>query len=189
MYTIEQENDLIQQAKNGQTDACEKLLLAYAGLLKKLEHRYCHTSAGQELHEEATGILHLAFMEAIQDFDFDCKVHFAAFLQSRLHGAMYKALRKTCSYNQHTAHPSASDDDNTPWYGMIKSHTPTPEQIICAKDELAGIFRKLSPADKQLLGLLYCQELPQATAAKILNLSPQTLSKRKQKLLSKIKAL
>ena len=189
MYTIEQENDLIQQAKNGQTEACEKLLLAYAALLKKMARRYQHTACGQELKDEASGILHLTFMEAVYDFDHSAQVNFAAFLQSRLHGAMYKAFRRTVSYNQHTLHPASADDEKTPWYNLINSHTPSPEQIVCSRDELEGIYRQLSASEQQLLGLIYCQELPQTAVAKILHLSPQTVSKRKQRLFDKIKKL
>jgi RNA polymerase sigma factor (sigma-70 family) len=185
MYSIQQENELIHMAQHGNKTACEQLLQAYTGLLHKMAHRYQHTPSGRELSEDAPGILALAFMESVHAFDSSRGVHFAAFLQSRLQGALYKALRKTCTCNLHTAHPAASGTD-APWYNLVESPAPTPERIITARDELSRLSRQLSTADKQLLSLLYYHELPQNTIARLLHLSPQTVSKRKQKLLAQL---
>ena len=92
MYSIQQENELIHMAQHGNKTACEQLLQAYTGLLHKMAHRYQHTPSGRELSEDAPGILALAFMESVHAFDSSRGVHFAAFLQSRLQGALYKAL-------------------------------------------------------------------------------------------------
>lgn len=188
MYTCEQENALLQQAQHGNKTACEQLLAAYAGLLKKMAHRYQHTPAGREIADDASGILQLAFMEAVQDFVPERGVHFAAFLQSRLHGAIYQAFQHTIAYSQRTAH-SATTADNTAWYDLTASPAPSPERIICARDELAGLIRQLNAPERQLLQLIYWQELPQKSIAQKLHLSPQAISKRKKQLLTKLKKL
>lgn len=185
MYTIQQENELIKLAKQGDSNACEKLWQAYAGLLHKTARQYQHTPSGRELAEDAPGIMALAFMEAIHAFDNGLGIHFAAFLQSRLRGAMYKAFKAACRYRQHTAHPDTAVTD-VPWYNLLESPRPTPERVILAREELATLSRQLSAADKELLKLLYLQELPQTSIAQRLHLSPQTVSKRKQKLRTKI---
>lgn len=183
MYSTQEENELIRQARAGQQAACQQLLTAYAGLVKNLSRRYQYTPTGKIIADDALGILYLAFMEAIQDFDPERNIHFAAFLQSRLHSAISKAFKQACSYSQRTAHPAAANEaDSTDYFDMLESPQPTPERKILACDELAAILSKLSKQEQHLLHLLYGQDLPQLTAARLLHISPQTLNKRKMRL-------
>jgi RNA polymerase sigma factor (sigma-70 family) len=190
MYSLTEENELIALAQQGSTAACEKLLDAYAGLLKNMRHRYAHTPTGKILDDDMQGILQLAFMEAIHSFETKVGIHFAAFLQSRLHGAIYKAFKHACSYNSHTAHPTSPDDtDSSSFFDTLENHTPTPERQLLAHDKIQTILTGLTPTEKELLYLIYVRELPQKTAARLLNISTQAVSKRKQKLIAKIKKL
>ena len=91
MYNLTEENELIALAQQGSTAACEKLLAAYAGLLKNMRHRYAHTPTGKILSDDMQGILHLAFIEAIHSFEPARGIHFAAFLQSRRPPAKHHA--------------------------------------------------------------------------------------------------
>jgi RNA polymerase sigma factor (sigma-70 family) len=129
-------------------------------------------------------------MEAVRDFDASRNIHFAAFLQSRLHGAIYKAFKQACSYSQHTAHPTTPEAaENADYFDMQESPRPTPEQKALARAELAAILAKLTKQEKSLLQLLYVENMPQKTIAQPLHLSPQAVSKRKQNLIAKIKKL
>lgn len=190
MYKLETENELIRQARAGNSAACEQLLAAYTGLFKRMSHRYSHTPAGKTIAEDAMGILYEAFMNALQDFAPARGINFAAFLQSRLHGALYKNFQQTCNYQKRTVHPQAPDSaDNRDYFDMLESPLPTPEQQLLLRNELASILALLNKNEKQLLSLLYLQDLPQITAARHLHISPQALNKRKQKLIAKLKKL
>lgn len=117
MYSLQEENELIHHAQAGNQSACAQLLAAYDGLIDHMRRRYQYTPTGKLLTDDARGILHLAFMEAIRDFEPERGIHFAAFLQSRLHAALYKAFKQTCKYHERTAHPSApteEDDHDSP---------------------------------------------------------------------------
>ena len=190
MYSLQEENELIRLARQGNNAACEKLLAAYAGLLKNMEHRYAHTPSGRLMSDDMQGILQLAFMEAIHAFEPARGIHFAAFLQSRLHGAIYKAFKNTCSYSKHTAHPTLPDnDDRFAYFDSLENHHPSPERQLLAQEKLQNIVKELTAAEKELLHLIYVRELPQKAAARLLNITPQAVSKRKRNLITKIKKL
>lgn len=190
MYSLQEENELIRLARQGNTAACEKLLTAYTGLLKNMHHRYAHTPSGKLLYDDMQGILQLAFMEAIHAFEPARGINFAAFLQSRLHGAIYKAFKNTCSYSKHTAHPALPDsEDSFAYFDSLENHTPSPERQLLAQEKLHNILRELTAAEKELLHLIYVRELPQKAAARLLNITPQAVSKRKRNLITKIKKL
>ena len=190
MYSLQEENELIRLAQQGRTAACEKLLTAYTGLLKNMRHRYAHTPSGKLLSDDMQGILQLTFMEAIHAFEPARGINFAAFLQSRLHGAIYKAFKNTCSYSKHTAHPTLPDnDDRFAYFDSLENHHPSPERQLLAQEKLQNIVKELTAAEKELLHLIYVRELPQKAAARLLNITPQAVSKRKQNLIAKIKKL
>ena len=84
MYNLQEENELIALAQKGSKNACEKLLATYEGLFKNMSRRYAYTPTGKTLADDMVGILHLAFMEAIRDFEPAHGTNFAAFLQSRI---------------------------------------------------------------------------------------------------------
>lgn len=188
MYSLHEENNLISLAQQGNTSACEKLISAYAGLIKNMRYRYAHTPTGQAIAEDVPRILYLAFMEAIRDFNQTRGIHFAAFLQSRLHGAVYKEFKRFCCYLEHTAHPAAPpDEDAQDYFDLVESPQPPPEQKVMARAELASILCRLSKSEQNLLHLLYIRDLPQNRAARLLHISPQALHKQKQKLIAKLK--
>ncbi|MBO5650610.1 MAG: sigma-70 family RNA polymerase sigma factor [Selenomonas sp.] len=190
MYNLQEENELIALAQKGSKNACEKLLATYEGLFKNMSRRYAYTPTGKTLADDMVGILHLAFMEAIRDFEPAHGTNFAAFLQSRLHGAVYKAFKHACSYSQHTAHPIIANREDCPdYFDTLENHQPLPENQILAQDELRRILHNLTSAEKRLLHLIYVQELPQIKAARILHITPQAISKRKQNLIAKLKKL
>ena len=190
MYSLQEENELIRLARQGNTAACEKLLTAYTGLLKNMHHRYAHTPSGKLLYDDMQGILQLAFVEAIYAFEPARGINFAAFLQSRLHGAIYKAFKNTCSYSKHTAHPTLPDnDDRFAYFDSLENHHPSPERQLIAQEKLQTILKELTAAEKELLHLIYVRELPQKAAARLLNITPQAVSKRKRNLITKIKKL
>ena len=183
MYSLQEENELIHHAQAGNQSACAQLLAAYDGLIDHMRRRYQYTPTGKLLTDDARGILHLAFMEAIRDFEPERGIHFAAFLQSRLHAALYKAFKQTCKYHERTAHPSAStEEDDHDFFALQESPRPTPERYLLAREEVANLLHQLNPQEKELLQLIYAQGLPQITAARILHISPQTLNKRKKRL-------
>ena len=190
MYSLQEENELIRLTRQGSTAACEKLLTAYTGLFKNMCHRYAHAPSGKLLSDDIQGILQLAFMEAIYAFEPARGINFAAFLQSRLHGAIYKAFKNTCSYSKHTAHPTLPDnDDRFAYFDSLENHHPSPERQLLAREKLQNIVKELTAAEKELLHLIYVRELPQKAAARLLNITPQAVSKRKQNLIAKIKKL
>lgn len=190
MYSEKDENELIDCAQKGDKQACSQLLAAYEGLMVHMSRRYQYTPTGKLLAEDARGILNLAFIEAIRDFDLHSHVHFAAFLQSRLHGAIYKAFRKTCSCQQHTTHPeAATTEEGSAWYDTIASTIPTPERTCIARAELTNICRQLSAAEKRLLSLIYLQGLTLKNIAQQLHLTPGAVSKQKAKLIAHLQAI
>ena len=190
MYSLNEEKKLIHCAQTGNKEACEKLYIAYTGLIKSMNRRYAHTPTGQIIVADAPGILQLAFMDALKDFAPERGINFAAFLKSRLHSAIYKAFKQTCKERQHIAQPvKSNDEDNRNYFELLESPRPSVESEIIAREELAAILCQLSKQEQHLLQLLYVQDLSQIQAAQILHISPQALYKRKQKLIAKLKKL
>lgn len=190
MYNLLEETKLIRQAQAGSKTACEQLLDAYKGLIKNMSRRYEYTPTGKIITEDAMGILHVAFMEAIRDFAPERGINFAAFLQSRLHGALYMEFKQACRDQERTAHPSAPPaEDCHDYFDKQESSCPTPERNVLAQAELSALLQPLSTPEKTLLHLLYIQELPQVKAAQLLHISPQALNKRKQNLIAKLRQL
>lgn len=190
MYNISEEQELIRCAQTGNKKACEKLYRTYAGLIKNMSRRYAHTPTGQIIAADALGIMQLAFMDALNDFAPERGIHFAAFLQSRLHSAIYKAFKQACKDRQRTAQLiKPADEDSRDHFDMLESPHASIESEIIARDTLTAMLRQLSKDEQNLFQLLYAQDLSQTRAADILHISPQALYKRKQKLLAKLKKL
>ncbi|BAL84430.1 putative RNA polymerase sigma factor [Selenomonas ruminantium subsp. lactilytica TAM6421] len=190
MYSEKDEKELIRRAQKGDNQAVCQLLAAYEGLIKNMSRRYSHTPTGRAIADDAQGILLLAFMEALRDFQPEGPVHFAAFLRSRLHSAIYQAFRTACRYNQRTAHPqTATEDEAGDWYDMIPGTAPSPEHQVTARDELTQICRQLSEAEKRLLSMSCLQGLTQSRIARLLHRSPGTISKQLQKLRAHLQAI
>ena len=190
MYSENVENELLQRAQKGDKQAVCQLLAAYEGLIKNMCRRYQYTPTGAIIADDAQGILELAFMEAILDYQPDNHAHFAAFVQSRLHAAIYQTFRQTCRYQQRTAHPEvAVCEDVNDWYDAMPSITPSPEQQVSARDELTRLCQQLSAAEKQLLSMICLQGLTQSRIAEILQRSPGTISKQLKKLRAHLQAI
>ncbi|SDP67990.1 RNA polymerase sigma factor [Selenomonas ruminantium] len=190
MYSENAENELIRRAQKGDKKAVCQLLAAYEGLIQNMRRRYQYTPTGAMIADDAPGILGLAFLEAVRDYKTEGQAHFAAFLQRRLHAAIYQAFRETCRYQQRTAHPeAAASEDGSDWYDVIPSALPSPEREVSARDELARICQQLSAAEKQLLSMICLQGLTQSRIAAMLHRSPGTISKQLQKLRTRLQAI
>lgn len=190
MYTEKQENDLIHCAQKGDKQACSQVLAAYEGLIQNMSRRYQYTPTGKTMMDDARSILNMAFMEALRDFHSERGVHFAAFLQSRLHGAIYKAFKHRYHEQEHTAHPAPpEDEENCTWYDNIASKLPTPEHITAARDTLNQLCQLLSDAEKRLLSLRYLAGLSQKEIARRLHTSPAAICRQLKGIKAKLQAI
>lgn len=177
------EDQLIEQAAHGDKAACLQLLSLYHGLLINETHRHLRGSSA-ELEDEQS-LANLVFLQAVHDYDTSRNVHFAAFLQQRIRLTLYNAFRERREYWTHTCHPE--QDSNRPdiWERGIDRTcaTDSPEALVCQRLLLRQLIRFLPAREKQLLVLLYLQDLPQTEIATRLHITHQAVTRLKQNML------
>lgn len=177
------EDQLIEQAAHGDKAACLQLLSLYHGLLINETHRHLRGSSA-ELEDEQS-LANLVFLQAVHDYDTSRNVHFAAFLQQRIRLTLYNAFRQRREYWTHTCHPE--QDSNRPdiWERGIDRTcaTDSPEVLVCQRLLLRQLIRFLPAREKQLLVLLYLQDLPQTEIATRLHITHQAVTRLKQNML------
>ena len=177
------EEQLIEQAAHGDKAACLHLLSLYHGLLINETHRHLRGSSA-ELEDEQS-LANLVFLQAVHDYDTSRNVHFAAFLQQRIRLTLYNAFRERREYWTHTCHPE--QDSNRPdiWERSVDRTcaTDSPEALVCQRLLLRQLIRFLPAREKQLLVLLYLQDLPQTEIATRLHITHQAVTRLKQNML------
>lgn len=177
------EDQLIEQAAHGDKAACLQILSLYHGLLINETHRHLRGSSA-ELEDEQS-LANLVFLQAVHDYDTSRNVHFAAFLQQRIRLTLYNAFRQRREYWTHTCHPE--QDSNRPdiWERGIDRTcaTDSPEALVCQRLLLRQLIRFLPAREKQLLVLLYLQDLPQTEIATRLHITHQAVTRLKQNML------
>lgn len=177
------EDQLIEQAAHGDKAACLQLLSLYHGLLINETHRHLRGNSA-ELEDEQS-LANLVFLQAVHDYDTSRNVHFAAFLQQRIRLTLYNAFRERREYWTHTCHPE--QDSNRPdiWERGIDRTcaTDSPEALVCQRLLLRQLIRFLPAREKQLLVLLYLQDLPQTEIATRLHITHQAVTRLKQNML------
>ena len=177
------EDQLIEQAAHGDKAACLQILSLYHGLLINETHRHLRGSSA-ELEDEQS-LANLVFLQAVHDYDTSRNVHFAAFLQQRIRLTLYNAFRERREYWTHTCHPE--QDSNRPdiWERGIDRTcaTDSPETLVCQRLLLRQLIRFLPAREKQLLVLLYLQDLPQTEIATRLHITHQAVTRLKQNML------
>lgn len=185
----EEEDQLIEEARAGRNSAAGTQLYGYyAGLIRREAHqRYL---SAPELREETEEIASLAFVEAVHDYDASQGVHFAAFLQSRIKGALYMTFCRTRRYLDRTSHPDQdSSAERDRWSICVDAQVSqeSHEEAICRNESIKQAMQLLSEKEKKLLHLIYWEDLPLKKIAARLHVTPQCISKTKQRILQKLR--
>lgn len=177
------EDQLIEQAAHGDKAACLQILSLYHGLLINETHRHLRGSSAQL--EEEQSLASLAFLQAIHDYDASLNIHFAAFLQQRIRLTLYNAFRQRREDWTHTCYPEQDSNEQDIWerYGCQTCDAVSPETIVCQRLLLRQLIRFLPVREKQLLVLLYLQDLPQTEIATRLHITHQAVTRLKQNML------
>ena len=177
------EDQLIDRAAHGDQTACLRLLSLYHGLLVNETHRHLRGNSAQL--EEEQSLASLAFLQAIHDYDTSRNVHFAAFLQQRIRLTLYNAFRQRREDWTHTCYPEQDSNEQDIWerYGCQTCDAVSPETIVCQRLLLRQLIRFLPVREKQLLVLLYLQDLPQTEIATRLHITHQAVTRLKQNML------
>lgn len=181
------EDQLIAAARTGDPDAAAQLYGYYRGLLRREAQARYLSAPG--LREETESIASLAFAEAMHDYDASRGVHFAAFLQSRVKGALYMAFCRMRRYLDRTSHPD-QDSSVKSWqssYVAAQTAQESHEEAVCRREILRHAMQLLSEKEKRLLQLVYWEDVPLKKIAARLHVSPQYISKQKQRILQKLR--
>lgn len=184
----EAEDQLIEAARTGSTGAGSQLYEYYLGLIRReARQRYL---AAPGLRDETEAIASLAFVEAAHDYDASQGVHFAAFLQSRIKGALYMAFCRTRRYLDRTSHPdqdSSAEKDCWSIYVDAQAAQESHEEAVCRREILRQAMQILSEKEKRLLQLIYWEDMPLKKIAAGRHVSPQCISRQKQRILQKLR--
>lgn len=184
----DEEDQRIADACSGNSAAGEELYGYYLGLIRReARQRYL---AAPELRDDTEAIASLAFVEAMHDYDAFQGVHFAAFLQSRIKGALYMAFCRTRRYLNRTSHPdqdSRAEKDCWSIYVDAQASQESHEEAVCRRESLHQAMQLLSEKEKRLLRLIYWRDMPLKKIAALLHVSPQSISKQKQRILQKLR--
>lgn len=185
----DEEDQLIAEACSGRNpSAGEKLYGYYLGLIRRESRQQYLAAPG--LREETEAIASLAFVEAAHDYDASQGVHFAAFLQSRIKGALYMAFCRTRRYLDRTSHPDQdSSAEKDCWIIRVDARVSqeSHEEAVCRRECLRQAMQILSEKEKRLLRLIFWEDMPLKKIAAGLHVSPQYISKQKQRILQKLR--
>ena len=183
----EEELALIRRAAAGDEEAQERLLAQYMGLIVKESRQRYLRNAG--LSDDAPSIASLAFLEAIRDFDASRGIHFAGFAASRVHTALYNAFRRERRRWDRETHPDQSADSGGFWerYGGAAERKDAEDEAACRRLLLREAMAVLTPREKQILRLIYFEEATLTKIAQLLNVTHQSVSKAKKKILNKLR--
>ena len=150
----------------------EQLLTENETLIKKVIYKL---KIYRDL-DEYMQVGRIAFWQALQKFD-ETKGDFAMFAYMNIKYAIIRALTKA---NDESEHELAVEEDiiivNTPQYDLITSSVEWPEW-----------FDELNEEEQSLLIALYERELSLKQIAETYRLKYETLKKRHQRLLSKLR--
>lgn len=178
-----QEEDALIRLAAEDSGAMLRLFALYQGLLRHEAGRRYLSALG----DETEGLAHLAFVEAVHDYDPERGVHFAAFLQRRVRLRLHDAAARLRRERSRTVHEGAAEV--CPGLLGAPDGCPEgrPEETVCRREYLRQLLHWLSPAEKRLLNLLFVQDLTQVQDARILGVTRQSISKAKEKLLRRLR--
>lgn len=158
----------------GNMQDVEQLIIENETLIKKVIYKL---KIYRDL-DEYMQVGRIALWQALLKFD-DTKGDFAMFAYMNIKYAIIRALTKA---NEVSVHELAVEDDiitvNTPQYNLVTSSLEWPEW-----------FEELNEDEQFLLIALYERELSLKEIADKYKLSYETIKKRRQRLLSKIRGL
>lgn len=170
-------------ARLGDEAAFAQLLSDYGGLLKKAAHQR-HLAP---IADEAEALARVSFWEALKSYDESRGVPFPGFAKAKVYGdlrTLFKQSRRRWR-REVLALESGEDGegDRLEWLGG-----PDPSlAAIEADDAFAQRLSALSPRPRQLLSLLYREDLTESEAARRLNISQQAVSAMKRRALHKLR--
>jgi len=182
------EDDLIRRAVRGEAGALGEILGRYRGLLVAETHASYLRNALP--YADAAGIAELAFIEALHDYDPEHGAPFAGFVKSRVHMALYDALRRQRRLWERESRPAQSPEGADMWehIGGTSDPTAAADRRLLVEEILARTMHRLTEREKKILSLHYYAGLTLRRIAALLGTSAGALSKSKANLLRKLRA-
>ena len=183
-----EEDALIARAVHGDAQAAAEMNARYRGLIiRESRASYLRNAA---LSADAENIAALAFVEALHDYDPEHGAPFAGFVKSRVHMALYDALRRQRRLWERESRPAQSPEGADMWehIGGTSDPTAATERRLLVEEILARTMHRLTEREKKILSLHYYAGLTLRRIAALLGTSAGALSKSKANLLRKLRA-
>lgn len=173
----------LHAAKAGDEAAFARLLSDYGGLLAKAAHQR-HLAP---IADEAEALALASFWEALRSYDEARGVPFPGWAKAKVYGdlrTLFKQSRRR--WNREVLaleRDSEEEGDHLERFGG-----PDPALAAVEEDDaFAHRLSALSPRPRQLLFLLYREDLTESEAARRLNISQQAVSAMKRRALHKLR--
>jgi RNA polymerase sigma factor (sigma-70 family) len=173
---------VIELAKNNPDEAMKELLEQSSLKLKNLTRKMFHKFAGLRRWEQTDDVFQNAMMrlnKALQDVKIESARHFYNLAALQIRRELLDLVKKYKAESNFAAHHH-TDSHFAKEGGALVNQQPAPSSDIEKWGEFHMLVEKLPVEEREVVNLIWYQELSQEEAAKILNMSIRTLKRRWQ---------
>lgn len=175
-------NNVIELAKKNPDEAMNELLEKSSLKLKNLTRKMFHKFSGLRRWEQTDDVFQNAMMrlkKALQDVKIKSPRHFYNLAALQIRRELLDLVKKYKAESNFAAHHH-TDSHFAKEGGGLVNNLQAPESDIEKWGEFHLLVEKLPPEEREVVNLIWYQELPQEEAAKIMNMPLRTLKRRWQ---------
>lgn len=178
---------LITAAQSGDRQALLQLCEDFSPLLKSEAHREMFY---RSLGKDAEGIAVLALIELILKYDGADFANWPGLARCKVHFALFDAMQKQGQIWENEAQVDTDSAAGTELLEACRDADGSLDELarLLLSLDLQEALRQLNPAQRQVMMLLFAQELKPSEAAKRLGCSVRNVTKHRLKALDKLRA-
>ena len=179
---------LITASQSGDRQALLQLCEDFSPLLKSEAHREMFY---RSLGKDAEGIAVLAFIELILKYDGADFANWPGLARCKVHFALFDAMQKQGQIWENEAQVDTDSAAGTELLESCRDADGTLDELarLLLSLDLQEALRQLNPAQRQVMLLLFAQELKPSEAAKRLGCGVRNVTKHRLKALDKLRGL
>ena len=188
---MENNLDLLLQAKKGDDSAKEKLVEQNLGLVWSVARRF--TGRGYDI-EDLFQIGCIGLIKSIDKFDFDYDVKFSTYAVPLIQGEIRRFLRDygAIKVSRSLKEMNSKVEQYRQRVIKEKGYEPEIEEIAAALSYDAGeivmaMEASLEPEEQRLIQLRYFEDKTQSETGKLLGISQVQVSRQEKRILEKLK--
>lgn len=182
----DEEDALVARAAGHDTAATTEIFERYQGVIEASLRRILGRA---RLAEDGRGAANVALMEAIYDYEATPTSHFAALAASRVRAALVSVLRRERRDWEYCSHPEQDERASDYWeaHGGVEAAERGPEAQAVAHGLVEQALGCLSRREREILFLIYMADIKQDDVCTRLQVSANSLSRTKSRVLARLR--